>query len=41
MSNLIMEMINNNITVEHFSEYERDISGGHHRQEEMKARVPP
>jgi len=26
--------------IEHFSEYERDISAGHNRQEELKAGIP-
>jgi SAM-dependent methyltransferase len=40
ISNLIMGIINNNMIVEYFSEYERDISCGHQRQEKMKAGIP-
>ena len=40
ISDLIMGMINNGIAVEHFSEYERDLSMGHSRQEEMNAGIP-
>jgi len=40
ISDLIMGMINNGMTVEHFSEHERDISGGHHRQAKLDARLP-
>lgn len=40
ISNILMGMINNRIRVEHFSEYEIDISAGHHQIETMKAGIP-
>jgi SAM-dependent methyltransferase len=40
ISDLLMGMINNGLTIEHFSEHERDISEGHSRQEKLNAGVP-
>lgn len=40
LSDILMSLINHQIVVEHFSEYETDISAGHRRIEEAKAGVP-
>ncbi len=40
VSDLIMGMISSGMTVEHFTEYTRDVSAGHSRQEKMNAKIP-
>ena len=40
LSSILTTLIANGIAVEHFSEYETDISAGHHQIEAMKAGVP-
>lgn len=40
LSDILMSMIKNRLVVEHFSEYETDISAGHRRIEEAKAGIP-
>jgi 2-polyprenyl-3-methyl-5-hydroxy-6-metoxy-1,4-benzoquinol methylase len=40
LSGILMSLINNRIIIEHFWEYEADISAGHRRIEEAKAGIP-
>ncbi|MEI6309987.1 MAG: hypothetical protein WCP58_10145, partial [bacterium] len=40
LSGILMSMIKNRIAIEHFWEYEADISAGHRRIEEAKAGIP-
>lgn len=40
LSDILMGLIENKISIEHFSEYERDISEGHKRVEHAQAGVP-
>ena len=40
VSDILMALIENQITLEHFSEYETDISSGHKRIEEAHAGIP-
>jgi SAM-dependent methyltransferase len=40
LSDILMGMIGNGVAIEHFSEYEADISAGHKRIEDAKAGVP-
>jgi ubiquinone/menaquinone biosynthesis C-methylase UbiE len=40
LSDILMGLINNNLQIEQFHEYEQDISAGHRRIEEAKAGIP-
>jgi ubiquinone/menaquinone biosynthesis C-methylase UbiE len=40
ISDVLMAMMENKISVKHFSEYEKDISAGHRRAEKTKAGIP-
>jgi hypothetical protein len=40
VSDILMALIENRITIEHFSEYEMDISAMHHRVENARAGIP-
>lgn len=40
LSDILMGMIENQISIEHFSEYETDISAGHKRIEQARAGIP-
>ena len=40
LSSILMSLIANGMAIEHFSEYETDISAGHHQIEALKAGVP-
>ena len=40
LSDILMSLINNNLLIERFSEYETDISAGHRQIEEAKAGIP-
>ncbi len=40
LSDIIMALVDNRISIEHFSEYETDISSGHKRVEEARAGIP-
>jgi 2-polyprenyl-3-methyl-5-hydroxy-6-metoxy-1,4-benzoquinol methylase len=40
LSDILMSLIKNRMVIEHFSEYETDISAGHRRIEEAKAGIP-
>lgn len=38
ISSLVMALINNGLTIEYFSEYCKDLSAGHKKQEELDAK---
>ncbi|WP_372997500.1 class I SAM-dependent methyltransferase [Lutispora sp.] len=40
VSTLIMALVNNDLRIEYFSEYAKDISAGHKKQEELNAQIP-